>query len=175
MSQSAEEARKELEDALKYGRCRICDGMLAQGYPKTCKCCTNCWNAESECVCCPYCRDDLGSCHCTPRIAKIWDHFHRCDNCLEGAHQAGEQCTYCCAYCKQLEHDCKCCKKCGTTPCICCTRCRDLRIKCKCWGAKVLWHFMRRTNLYHKNQQELLQFNFPANTAVLITVKNSDE
>jgi hypothetical protein len=34
---------------------------------------------------------------------------------------------------------------------------------------------MRRANLYHKNQQELRQFNFPANTAVLITVKNCDE
>jgi hypothetical protein len=49
-----------------------------------------------------------------------------------------------------------------------------LRIKCKCWGAKVLWHFMRRAVLYHKMQQKLRESYFPVNTATLLIVRNEE-
>lgn len=136
-----------------------------------CTCCGLCGNSEAACTCCPHCRETLSICVCSFRIADNWDKFHYCSLCSDdSAHQVGEPCLSCCAYCKNVL--CECCKKCRTTPCICCTGCGDLRVKCKCWGAKVLSHFMRRAVFYHKNQQEPRQFNFPVNTATLITFSN---
>lgn len=143
MSQSAEQTAEELEDALKWGRCPSCDGMKCEGFPQSCTCCVRCGNSEVLCTCCPDCLNDLFTCRCSNRIVKNWSNFHYCCVCPnDSPHQKGERCPQCCAYCK-------CCKQCGTTPCICCTTCGELRIKCKCYSARVLSHFMRRAVHYH--------------------------
>ena len=174
MSTSEEHAAENLKNALEFGRrCLVCDRIKCEGLEGGCTCCARCGNPDESCSCCPHCWEDLSTCKCFSRIADNWDKFHYCSWCQnDKAHQVGEQCPSCCAYCKM--YICECCQKCRTTPCICCTGCGDLRIKCKCWGAKILSHFMRRAVLYHQNQQELRQFNFPANTAALIAVNNTN-
>ena len=167
MSQSHTE---ELENALHFGRCPICDGINCEGYPESCTCCGNCGNLQDGCVCCIYCLDDLQTCTCSNRVVNIWDRSHFCGWCPNDIlHQEGEQCPSCCTYCKEFKPNCTCCKKCGTTPCICCVDCGDLRIKCKCWSAKVLSHFMRRAVHYHKMEPQLHVCPCP-NTRVLLIV-----
>ena len=191
MSQSDEEARKELEIALEFGRCKFCDGINCEGYPESCTCCAKCGNSESSCVCCKYCTETRNNCKCEEQKAENWknSNYYFCVHCLSEydsdneeqvsvVHPDGTPCPRCCVECKNLRgDDCTCCKKCGKTPCICCTKCRELRIKCKCWfemvSGRVLSHFIRRAVLYHKYhkmKQELRESYFPANTAALITV-----
>jgi hypothetical protein len=195
MSQSREEAEEELEYALKYDRCPICDGINCEGLPGSCTCCAKCGNSVLRCVCCKYCLETLDLCKCQDRIAEIWKNpnYGFCGHCLPKydpdndehvsvVHLDGTPCPLCCVECqKLLGDDCTCCKKCGKTPCICCTECGELRIKCKCWfemvSGRVLLHFIRRTVLYHKYhkmKQELRESYFPANTAALITFSNED-
>ena len=186
MSQSPEKAATELKNALKFGRCPICDGIKYVGYkyvgyPESCTCCGNCGNLQSCCVCCEYCLNDLSTCECSDRIVNIWDSYHFCGCCPNDiSHQKGEQCPSCCAYCKEFKPNCKefkpnckCCKICCTTPCICCVVCKNLRIKCKCWSARILSHFMKRSVHYHKMEQQLRQLHVcPCpNTAALLVVK----
>lgn len=160
MSQSTEEAEEELKAALDFGRCQICDGMIAVGYPGSCTCCANCGNLDTACLCCKHCYGDPSTCRCTCRITDIWKESHICIWCVTDSqlfggiiHQVGERCPLCCAYCKEFLPNCKCCKKCSTAPCICCTICGDLRINCKCKSARVLSHFIRRAVLNHKIKQ----------------------
>ena len=181
MSTSEEHAAEELKDALEFGRCPVCDSIECEGLEWGCTCCARCGNPDESCCCCTHCCEELNICKCNDRLKDIWNIEFQCSWCCsvdssifgpKEWHRIGEPCPGRCEYCKEME--CSCCKKCGTTPCICCTRCGDLRIKCKCWGAKILSHFMRRAVYYHKNQQELRQFNFPANTAALIAVNNTN-
>lgn len=169
MSKSHKKAAQELEDALENGRCRVCDRVKCEFLEGSCTCCGRCGNtcasSEESCTCCPHCLDDQDCCNCCWRIEKIWSKAEYCWACPRDehdsmtVHQVGQPCPLCCRECKELEQDCICCIKCGTTPCICCTRCGDLRIKCKCWGAKILSHFMRRTFcrsvFYPQMQQDL--------------------
>jgi hypothetical protein len=184
MSQSPKEAAAKLALALEYGRCPICDGIKCDGLEESCTCCERCGNFKNRCVCCIHCWNDLQTCTCSARIADIWNRFYYCgcavddttrqeggDAFEDSLHEKGVQCPNCCAYCKELTPACKCCKKCGTTPCICCTTCGELRIKCKCWSAKVLLHFMRRAVHYHKMQQQLHVCPCP-NTRFLLMVRD---
>ena len=183
MSQSPVRAAKQLKDALEFGRCSVCDRVKCEFLEGSCTCCVRCGNSKESCTCCPHCDEGLNRCNCTNRLRDIWTKGIYCWACPRDqhgsmtVHQVGQHCPLCCAYCKKLEHDCVCCKKCGTTPCICCTRCGDLRIHCKCWSAKVLSHFMRRSVFYHQMQQKLREIResyFPVNTAALLTVKLHD-
>ena len=179
MSQSAEEAAEELEDALKYGRCPICDRINCEGPEGYCTCCPKCGNSEGLCNCCADCGEDAITCTCLLKHYRIWTSDLECTICSTDSslfgpkkwHPIGEPCPCCCSYCKKLKGDCICCKKCGTTPCICCTRCGDLRVKCKCWGAKNLLHFFRRAAVYHNMQDQHNICPCP-NTVSLITVKD---
>jgi len=180
MSQSPKEAAQDLQDALEFGRCPVCEGIQCEGLDGCCTCCARCGNSEELCTCCPDCWEDQSCCICSAAIQKKWSSVIYCWACprdehnLGNVHQVGEPCPLCCCKCKELKQDCICCKKCRTTPCICCTGCGNLRIKCKCWGAKILLHFMRRAAYYHKNQQELREQFFHRNTAALITVDSDD-
>jgi hypothetical protein len=173
MSTSEKQAAEELKNALKYGRCPICDRIKCEDLEGGCTCCIRCGNSEASCTCCPYCLEPLNLCACFDKLRDIWSIASYCALCPSTTvHQDGQPCPLCCCKCKEIKQYCSCCQKCRTTPCICCTRCGDLRVNCRCWGAKILSHFMRRAVLYHKNQQELRQFNFPVNTATLITFSN---
>jgi hypothetical protein len=173
------QAAEELEYALEYGRCKVCDGIQCEDLDGYCKCCPKCGNSKALCTCCADCGEDAITCTCLVKYFSIWKCSVECifcstDSSLFGPkkwHPIGEPCPCCCSYCKELKGYCICCKKCGRTPCICCTRCRELRIKCKCWGAKILSHFIRCVVLYQNYQRERRQINFPANTAALIRVK----
>ena len=183
MSQSLE----ELKDALKFGRCPICDGIKCVGYPESCTCCGNCGNLQSGCVCCPVCKDTKDVCSCPARILPIWNEAHSCVVCpyvyvpsLDRNeamfHQKGERCPSCCLYCKEFIPECTCCIICGTTPCICCDVCKNFPIKCKCWSARILSHFIRRavlSVLYHEMQRQLDVCPCP-NTRYLLRVKDDD-
>jgi len=172
---------ENLDYAIEYGRCLACDGVECPDHPEACTCCRNCGNHETEsCVCCKHCWFTLDQCQCKERISDVWsgnDLFQGCTWCGEDedgeyiGHQAGERCPNCCAYCKNHELLCKCCKKCGTTPCICCNTCGELRIKCKCWSAKVLSHFMRRLVHYHKMEQQLHVCPCPNTAALLVLIE----
>ena len=185
MSRSPEKAAQELEAALEFGRCPVCERINCEFLEGSCTCCGRCGNScassDESCTCCPHCDDALNICNCDARLKDIWSEATYCWACprdkhgLRIVHQVDQPCPLCCAYCKELEQDCICSNhKCGTTPCICCTRCGDFRIKCRCWGAKILSHFMRRAVLNHKMQQKLRESYFPVNTAALITVKSDD-
>jgi hypothetical protein len=181
MSKSPEEATEELQDALEFGRCRLCDGIKCDGSEGYCKCCANCCMPdESSCSCCPHCRELLNICRCMDRLNDIWNADIEClwcskDSSLFGPkewHCVGKPCPDYCKYCKEMV--CICCTVCRTNPCIFCTGCGELRIKCKCLGAKILSHYMRHAVWYHNYQQDLREQFFPINTAALLTVKSDD-
>ena len=179
-SLSASLSNEELKYAIKYGRCLACDGVEYPGHAQECTCCRICGNHETEsCVCCKHCRFTLDQCRCDERIRyDVWKEWHECIYCdcedddEDYEVHVGKSCPYCCAYCKNHKSECKCCKKCGTTPCICCTICGDLRINCKCRSVRILSHFMKRSVRsvhYHKMEQQLRVCPC-TNTAALLMV-----
>ena len=155
--------------ALVYGRCHSCDRIRNNGilHERRCTCCPKCWNRADKCVCCRHCAEPLNVCVCDKRMEEIWGvHPRECVECedaiitqleyveVEPVIHRGTPCPLCCPYCTMLKSECRCCKKCRTTPCICCIDCGNVRIKCKCYSVKFLSHFLKHALVY----KEIVQY-----------------